>query len=72
MSHMVGGFSGLMGAMIIGPRKVLLYEISSSIFEGTIVPHSVAFQVMGVFLLFFVILNVSPGTQFSLLGMVWV
>jgi len=39
--HMVGGFSGLVGAFFIGPRK------------GKPVPHSVAFQVIGVFILFF-------------------
>jgi len=39
--HMVGGFSGLMGAIMVGPRV------------GSRQPHSVAFQVMGVFILFF-------------------
>jgi len=54
--HMVGGFSGLMGAMIIGPRK------------GTIVPHSVAFQVMGVFLLFFGWFGFNCGSTLSAQG----
>lgn len=39
--HMVGGFSGLMGAIMVGPRR------------GPRDPHSVSYQVMGVFILFF-------------------
>jgi len=54
--HMVGGFSGLMGALIIGPRK------------GTPVPHSVAFQVMGVFLLFFGWFGFNCGSTLSAQG----
>jgi len=54
--HMVGGFSGLMGAMIIGPRK------------GCPVPHSVSFQVMGVFILFFGWFGFNCGSTLSAQG----
>jgi len=54
--HMVGGFSGLMGAILIGPRK------------GKVVPHSVALQVMGVFLLFFGWFGFNCGSTLSAQG----
>lgn len=43
--HMVGGFTGLVGAIILGPRL--------SFIEGTNVSHSVTFQVVGTFILWF-------------------
>lgn len=54
--HMVGGFSGLMGSIMIGPRK------------GNRVPHSVSFQVMGVFILFFGWFGFNCGSTLSARG----
>merc|ERR1719461_1217527 len=51
--HMVGGFSGLIGAIFIGPRK------------GKVLPHSVHLQVMGVFLLFFGWYGFNCGSTLS-------
>jgi len=53
---MVGGFSGLMGAVFIGPRN------------GKVVPHSVHLQVMGVFLLFFGWYGFNCGSTLSAQG----
>lgn len=54
--HMVGGFSGLMGAVMIGPRL------------GNRVPHSVSFQVMGVFILFFGWFGFNCGSTLAARG----
>lgn len=43
--HMVGGFTGLVGTIILGPRLAFT--------EGTNISHSVTFQVVGTFLLWF-------------------
>jgi len=43
--HMVGGFTGLVGAIYLGPRI--------SVMEGTNVAHSVPFTVVGTFILWF-------------------
>jgi len=54
--HMVGGFSGLMGAIMVGPRV------------GARTPHSVAFQVMGVFILLFGWFGFNCGSTLSAQG----
>merc|ERR1719361_1650644 len=54
--HMVGGLSGLMGAIITGPRK------------NTIVQHSIPFQVFGTFVLWFGWYGFNCGSVLSSSG----
>merc|ERR1719188_879276 len=55
--HMTGGFAGLMGAIMIGPRS-----------GKNIVPHSIAFQVLGVFILWFGWYGFNGGSTLAATG----
>eukprot|EP00493_Phyllostaurus_siculus_P025202 UN25546 len=55
--HMTGGFAGLIGAIMIGPRS-----------GKNIVPHSIAFQVMGVFILWFGWYGFNGGSTLAATG----
>lgn len=54
--HMVGGWSGLVGAIFLGKRN------------GSVDPHSVVFQVMGVFILWFGWYGFNCGSTLSAVG----
>lgn len=66
--HMVGGFAGLSGAFIVGPR---LGRFDS---EGKVVPipgHSATLATLGTFLLWFGWYGFNPGSALSLTDGVW-
>jgi ammonium transporter, Amt family len=63
--HMVGGFAGLMGAIIVGPR---LGKYSS---DGRINPipgHNISIAVLGMFILWFGWFGFNPGSTLGLSG----
>lgn len=63
--HMVGGFAGLAGAIIVGPR---LGRFDS---EGKVVPipgHSATLATLGTFLLWFGWYGFNPGSALALSG----
>jgi ammonium transporter, Amt family len=63
--HMVGGFAGLAGAVIVGPR---LGRFDS---EGKVVPipgHSATLCTLGTFMLWFGWYGFNPGSTLSLKG----
>lgn len=63
--HMVGGFAGLVGAAIVGPR---LGRFDS---EGKVVPipgHSATLATLGTFLLWFGWYGFNPGSALNLSG----
>lgn len=66
--HMVGGFAGLTGAAIVGPR---LGRFDS---EGKVVPipgHSATLATLGTFLLWFGWYGFNPGSALALTGKGW-
>lgn len=66
--HMVGGFAGLAGAAIVGPR---LGRFDS---EGKVVPipgHSATLATLGTFLLWFGWYGFNPGSALGLTGGGW-
>lgn len=63
--HMVGGFAGLTGAIVVGPR---LGRFDS---EGKVVPipgHSATLATLGTFLLWFGWYGFNPGSALALSG----
>ncbi len=63
--HMVGGFAGLMGAIILGPR------IGKFGKDGSINPipgHSISLAALGVFILWFGWYGFNPGSTLGLTG----
>mmetsp|Transcript_2810 Transcript_2810/g.8576 ORF Transcript_2810/g.8576 Transcript_2810/m.8576 type:complete len:508 (-) Transcript_2810:164-1687(-) len=60
--HMVGGFAGLMGAAIVGPRMGRFDT------EGNVIPmpgHSATLCTLGTFILWFGWYGFNPGSQLS-------
>eukprot|EP00188_Purpureofilum_apyrenoidigerum_P002186 Plantae.Rhodophyta-Purpureofilum_apyrenoidigerum.ctg2328.p1 GENE.Plantae.Rhodophyta-Purpureofilum_apyrenoidigerum.ctg2328~~Plantae.Rhodophyta-Purpureofilum_apyrenoidigerum.ctg2328.p1 ORF type:complete len:484 (-),score=73.95 Plantae.Rhodophyta-Purpureofilum_apyrenoidigerum.ctg2328:125-1576(-) len=60
--HMVGGFAGLMGAIIVGPRMGRFDT------EGNVIPmpgHSATLCTLGTFVLWFGWFGFNPGSQLS-------
>lgn len=63
--HMLGGFSGLVGAVVVGPR---LGRFDS---EGKVVPipgHSATLVTLGTFLLWFSFYGFNPGSTLGISG----
>jgi len=63
--HMVGGFAGLMGALIVGPRTGRFSP------DGRVNPmpgHSAPFVVIGTFILWVGWYGFNPGSQLYLVG----
>ena len=63
--HMVGGFAGLMGAIIVGPRIGRFGK------DGSINPipgHSLSMATLGVFILWFGWYGFNPGSTLGLTG----
>jgi Amt family ammonium transporter len=63
--HMVGGFAGLMGAILVGPR------IGKFGKDGSINPipgHSISLAALGVFILWFGWYGFNPGSTLGLSG----
>ena len=63
--HMVGGFAGLMGAIIVGPR------IGKFGKDGSINPirgHNISLAALGVFILWFGWYGFNPGSTLGLTG----
>ena len=63
--HMVGGFAGLMGAIILGPR-IGKYGKDGSI--NPIPGHSISLAALGVFILWFGWYGFNPGSTLGLTG----
>ncbi len=63
--HMVGGFAGLMGAIIVGPR-IGKYGPNGSI--NPIPGHSISLAALGVFILWFGWYGFNPGSTLGLTG----
>jgi Amt family ammonium transporter len=63
--HMVGGFAGLVGAMIVGPRLGKYNK------DGTVNPipgHNISLGVIGMFILWFGWYGFNPGSTLGLTG----
>ena len=63
--HMVGGFAGLMGAMIVGPR---LGKYASGGQVNAIPGHNISMAVLGMFILWFGWYGFNPGSTLGLSG----
>jgi Amt family ammonium transporter len=63
--HMVGGFAGLMGAIIVGPR---LGKFSRGGGVNPIPGHNVSIAVLGMFILWFGWYGFNPGSTLGLSG----
>ena len=63
--HMVGGFAGLMGAIIVGPR---LGKYSRGGGINPIPGHNVSIAVLGMFILWFGWYGFNPGSTLGLSG----
>ena len=62
--HAVGGFAGLAGAIVLGPRIGLFVEGRSIALPG----HNIAFAAIGVFLLWIGWYGFNPGSQLTFSG----
>jgi Amt family ammonium transporter len=63
--HMVGGFAGLMGAIIVGPR---LGKFSRGGGVNPIPGHNISIAVLGMFILWFGWYGFNPGSTLGLSG----
>jgi Amt family ammonium transporter len=63
--HMVGGFAGLMGAIVVGPR---LGKYSSGGGINPIPGHNITLPVLGLFILWFGWYGFNPGSTLGLSG----
>lgn len=66
--HMVGGFAGLVGAIIVGPRHGRFDS------EGNVLPipgHSATLASLGTFLLWFGWYGFNPGSALAIVGKQW-
>jgi Amt family ammonium transporter len=63
--HMVGGFAGLMGAMIVGPR---IGKYTSGGQVNAIPGHNISMAVLGMFILWFGWYGFNPGSTLGLSG----
>jgi Amt family ammonium transporter len=62
--HAVGGFAGLAGAIVLGPRIGRFVEGKSNALPG----HNIAFAAIGVFLLWVGWYGFNPGSQLTYSG----
>lgn len=62
--HMVGGFAGLMGAIIVGPRLGKYTKDGIKPIPG----HSISLATLGVFILWFGWYGFNPGSTLALTG----
>ncbi len=63
--HMVGGFAGLMGAILVGPR---LGKFSRGGGVNPIPGHNISIAVLGMFILWFGWYGFNPGSTLALSG----
>lgn len=63
--HMVGGFAGLMGAIVVGPR-IGKYTAGGGI--NPIPGHNISLPVLGLFILWFGWYGFNPGSTLGLTG----
>jgi Amt family ammonium transporter len=63
--HMVGGFAGLMGAIVVGPR---IGKFSSGGGVNPIPGHNISIAVLGMFILWFGWYGFNPGSTLALSG----
>ncbi|MEZ4728962.1 MAG: ammonium transporter [Caldilineaceae bacterium] len=62
--HSVGGFAGLAGAMLLGPRIGRFGKNG----ENTLPPHNYALATLGVFILWIGWYGFNPGSQLAFVG----
>jgi ammonium transporter, Amt family len=62
--HMTGGFTALIAAMILGPRRGRFYDEDGNPLDQPAIfpPHSVALQILGTFILWFGWYGFNPGS----------
>jgi ammonium transporter, Amt family len=63
--HMVGGFAGLMGAIVVGPR-IGKYSANGQV--NAIPGHNISLAVLGLFILWFGWYGFNPGSTLGLSG----
>lgn len=66
--HMTGGFTALIAAAVLGPRKGRFYDADGNALEKPVnfPPHSVALQVLGTFILWFGWYGFNPGSALAI------
>jgi len=65
--HMVGGFAGLMGAMVVGPRTGRFDAMGRAV---AMPGHNASLVVLGTFILWFGWYGFNPGSMLSIIGTV--
>jgi Amt family ammonium transporter len=63
--HAVGGFAGLAGAVVLGPR---IGRFAKDAPKHTFAPHNYAFAGLGVFILWIGWYGFNPGSQLAFVG----
>jgi len=66
--HMTGGYTALVAAFVLGPRKGRFYDSDGNTLDepATFAPHSVALQMLGTFILWFGWYGFNPGSTLSI------
>lgn len=66
--HMTGGFTALIAAIVLGPRRGRFYDEDGNPLEepASFPPHSVALQVLGTFILWFGWYGFNPGSTLAI------
>lgn len=66
--HMTGGYTALVAAYVLGPRKGRFYDNDGNMLDepATFAPHSVALQVLGTFILWFGWYGFNPGSTLAI------
>jgi Amt family ammonium transporter len=66
--HMTGGYTAMVAAIILGPRKGRFHDADGNVLEKPVnfPPHSVALQVLGTFILWFGWYGFNPGSALAI------
>jgi len=66
--HMTGGFTALIAAYVLGPRKGRFYDDDGQLLDEPkdFAPHSVALQMLGTFILWFGWYGFNPGSTLAI------
>lgn len=66
--HMTGGYTALVAAVVLGPRKGRFYDADGNVLDKPVSfpPHSVALQVLGTFILWFGWYGFNPGSALAI------
>jgi ammonium transporter, Amt family len=66
--HMVGGFSALAGAAILGPRTGRITKVNGKTVFTKIPGHNASLILLGVFVLWFGWYGFNPGSALAIIG----